>query len=333
MSSPSTHAIINPDLAYLLKNGRVKALLIAGVIVSGLFVVGQGAMSQFAVNLARSGHWELAATLATAAAKLTNSARDYSRLGDVYLEAQQYNQAAQAFQETLLRDPDYPGAHFKRGRMLFALGDFSRAVSETTAELEQNPNHIKAKYIRGLAYSYLANWSAAEKDFIDLLIVNSDWSWTRIDLSWVYLAQGKYREAENLLRPTVQNNPDSPWALNNLGLALMNQGRFGEAEVLYTQALVAAQHLRLDQFLTAYPLKKPAQFPHGRAELVIGILFNRGVNFERQGELNRAQEVYQSVLALVKDVEAADNASQNLGMSRQMLEEHITELANKQTNG
>lgn len=308
---------------------RRKAAAAVAIVAVLLATVYSGAAGAFAVKQSAKGRSWLAVPLAKASAKLTNLAKSYFQLGDVYLNLQDYEKAAESYQQVLLRDGSFRGAHYKRARALFVTGDFPRAISEATSALERDPSHVRAKYIRGLAYSYRADWVSAEKDFTDLLLVNQDWAWTRIDLSWVYLAQGKYGEAENILADTLVNHPGNAWALNNLGLARMHQGNLAGAGESFTQAMQAVDIMEPVQFLQAYPLRKPAQFALGQKQLKQGILFNLAVLYEKEENWAKARETYGQVLAQVKETGGGVGDSIR-GITTEQLEKRIRLLAEKE---
>ena len=56
-------------------------------------------------------------------------------------------------------------AYSNRGIAYGALGNFNKAVSDTTKAIELNPNFANAYYIRGIIYQELGETAKAQADF------------------------------------------------------------------------------------------------------------------------------------------------------------------------
>jgi len=244
-----------------------------------------------------AGREQLLLPVARVAVLLDPEAEQLMRLGKLYVQAGQREKAEQILTEAVIADPTVRGVHYELARTLFVQGNYAQALSRLGDELTRHPDNLKALYLRGLTYSYLGYWDEASADFSAFIAATPFAPWARIDLSWGYLATGKYNEAETVLREVVKNVPNNPWALNNLGLALMNQGRYDEANMAFAQTVSAIDVLEVGQFLTAYPEASAQQFPRSRAQLRRGVGFNIAVLAENRGNTAQAIQLYQQVVA------------------------------------
>jgi len=117
---------------------------------------------------------------------------------------------------------------------------FQHALTVTT-------ENQKAHQGLGLAWHARSRQDLAVHHLQESLRIHND-PVTHNDLGYVYMAMGKYPEAEKHFRAFLIDNQKSAKAHNNLGAALAAQGRYQEAEIELTTALkldpdyVAARH-------------------------------------------------------------------------------------------
>ncbi|MFM7449309.1 MAG: tetratricopeptide repeat protein [Leptolyngbyaceae cyanobacterium] len=117
-------------------------------------------------------------------------------------------------------------------------------------------------------------------------------------LAQLYASQGRYEEAEPLLREALQlrrellgeRNPDVATSLNNLALLYNAQGRYEEAEPLYREALQLRRELLGD-----------------RHPDVATSLNNLALLYKDQGRYEEAEPLYLEALAILAQAVGTDH--------------------------
>ncbi|MBN1888591.1 MAG: tetratricopeptide repeat protein [Thermoflexales bacterium] len=96
------------------------------------------------------------------------------RLGEVYLELQQYPAAVEAFAAASQRGGNTPAVHSGMARALQGHGDFAGAVYNWQQLIAQQPDDVQARL--GLASTWLAqeNWGQAQLALNEVLVVQPD---------------------------------------------------------------------------------------------------------------------------------------------------------------
>ena len=183
--------------------------------------------------------------------------------------------ARQYFTAAAERNPRVsPLLWYQFGRLEFIEGNLDEAIAKFERQLEYfgeaEPNVL---YMKGLAYGYKArrtndpaDWRQAELAFNNFLPYAPASPWTRVDLSWVYFAQGKYEDMKPVLEAGLEIRPDNPWLLNMYGLALLNTDESEAALKVFLKAHGAALRLTEADWGKAYPGNHPDLWGSGLAE-------------------------------------------------------------------
>jgi tetratricopeptide (TPR) repeat protein len=163
---------------------------------------------------------------------------------------------------------------YQLGRIDFLEGDYAAALHKFSKQREYFGDKVpNVYYMIGLTHGYqasetgsLEDWLAAEEAFITYLSLDPGSPWARTDLSWVYFAQGKYRDMLPVLMIGLENDSLHPWLLNMYGLALHNLGQKEEANTYFTQASVEIEKLTVNDWGRAYPGNNPRHWSLGLSE-------------------------------------------------------------------
>jgi len=102
----------------------------------------------------------------------STGAEDYFEQGLVFLQAQKYDQAIEAFSRTLEIIPHDFEAYNNRGIAWLYKGDSDRAIDDFTKSLDINPGYFQAYNNRGGAWVYKGDYDRAVDDFTQALTIN-----------------------------------------------------------------------------------------------------------------------------------------------------------------
>lgn len=167
-----------------------------------------------------------------------------------------------------------PALWYQLGRLSFLDGDLTEALRLFDRQMELFGEDIPAVlYMQGLAYGYQGRrendaeaWRKAELAFINYLPYAPEAPWPRVDLAWIYFAQGKYEEMIPVLEEGLVTHATNPWLLNMYGLALLNTGRKEEALQQFMGAQAGAARLTELEWGENYPGNHPGDWGTGLSE-------------------------------------------------------------------
>jgi tetratricopeptide (TPR) repeat protein len=226
------------------------------------------------------------------------TAADYNNRANVYLGMGEYEKAVAEYTKALQLDPDHVAARYNRGLALAQLGEPARAIAEFTEVIERRPSYAEAYYRRGLAHATLGDLDAAIADYdraIELAPENAAMYNSRGN---AHFKQGEQAAAIADYDRAIQLNPESAEFYLNRGLVHANQEAYKQAIADYNQAIA----LNPEQAL-AYNY--------------------RGLAYARQGEHGRALEDYEAAIRHAPGYAVAYN---NQGLSYVRLEEYAQAL-------
>lgn len=173
----------------------------------------------------------------------------------------------------------YPEAWYQLGRIDFIEGKFNAALYKFDKVVTLFPDSgIEPHYMIGLTYGYKARKTGSEEDwekaadaFLTFIAVAPEAPWPRVDLAWVYFAQGKYEEMKPVLADGLVLRPNNPWLHNMYGLALLNTGEYELAYEHFGFAKALAAELTTEDWGKSYPGNNPADWATGLEEFKAAI--------------------------------------------------------------
>lgn len=183
--------------------------------------------------------------------------------------------ARQYYMQAIEKDPrGNQNAWYQLGRIDFLEGNFLSALYKFDKQLEyfgeENPS---VHYMIGLTYGYMAkrsgkpeHWQKGEESFSRFIELVPSAPWSRVDLAWIYFAQGRYEEMLPLLEEALPAEADNPWVQNMYGLALLNTGRREEARTHFEIAKEHAAELTVEDWGKTYPGNDPQIWGEGLEE-------------------------------------------------------------------
>lgn len=203
------------------------------------------------------------------------------KLGEYYFnhtdagEAYDLKKARLYYTELINRDPrGNQIAWYQLGRIDFIEGDFNGALFKFEKQKNLFPDSgLNPDYMVGLVYGYRArqsgkeaDWESAENAFKRFIEYVPAAPWSRVDLAWIYFAQGKFEEMKPVLKIGLDFNPDNAWLHNMYGLAYLNTGELEVAHGHFVTAEELSQLLTPADWGSAYPGNDPNDWAQGLKE-------------------------------------------------------------------
>lgn len=183
---------------------------------------------------------------------------------------------ARAYYEAAIEiDPRaHPAVWYQLGRIDFIEGKFNAALYKFDKQLQYfEESGLNPYYMIGLTYGYKArqsglreDWDAGAEAFEKFIDFEPYAPWPRVDLAWIYFAQGKYEEMKPTLERGLEHYPDNAWLLNMYGLALLNTDNKLEARRQFVLAQSAVADITAEDWGKAYPGNNPADWAQGLQE-------------------------------------------------------------------
>jgi len=201
--------------------------------------------------------------------------------GEYYFNHQEneeeYNlsKARQYYTELIRRDPKgHSAVWYQLGRIDFIEGYFDDALFKFKKQEEYfSESGINSYYMIGLVYGYRAretgdelDWNLAAEAFEKFITFAPNAPWPRVDLAWVYFAQGKYEEIGLVVQAGLEKHPDNAWLLNMQGLHFLNTQEYTKAKASFLEAADSAGKLTTWQWGSSYPGNNPDDWARGLAE-------------------------------------------------------------------
>lgn len=224
-----------------------------------------------------------------------NDADLYVAKGEYYLNNKEGSYDLSSAQEMFVRaktlDEKSVVATYNLARTYFLQGNLDQAEVYLQETLTLDSENKRPHYILGLVHTYGENFEAAAKDFQKFIEYAPD-EWAGYnDLAWVYLQDGKYREAEDIsrdgLRAVDENNI---WLLTNLGAAQLQLGEHKEALSTFLKVESLFYDVPDPVWQEAYPGNDPIQVNIIKTEFEGLIFFNKAQAYEQLGGVESYKE-------------------------------------------
>jgi tetratricopeptide (TPR) repeat protein len=170
-------------------------------------------------------------------------------VGLVYLQNGKYDEAIQYFQKSLSLRPNSDLALNAMGLAFFMKGEFQQAVSYFEKSLQVNPDLTEARNYLGSVYQEMGIMDKAEQEFRKAI---ADETYKSRDLPYynlarLYFAQGKDKEALELVEKSIALNNRMIMSLNLRGVILERMGQLEGAISSYSEALqIAPEDINLN---------------------------------------------------------------------------------------
>ena len=183
--------------------------------------------------------------------------------------------AKKYYEAAILNDPKgSPIVWYQLGRIDFILGNSEAALYRFAKQIEYFGEEVpNVYYMLGLTHGFKArqtgnaeDWERGAEAFSRFIEFEPAEPWPRVDLAWIYFAQGKYAEMIPVLEIGLDHSPSNPWLLNMYGLALLNTGEKDKARIALLDAKRYAAELTPHDWGVAYSGNNPADWERGLRE-------------------------------------------------------------------
>jgi len=167
--------------------------------------------------------------------KAGDSPQAHELLAESYESQGKWDEAAKQYRLILEKNPDFPGIHFRLGRLLLSKPNPSADVAqqakhEFEEELRIDPSNAGAEYVLGELARQNQQWDEAESHFSHAAKLDPHFAEAFIGLGITLLSEKKYTDAVAPLQTAVNLEPGNPDAHYNLAMAYTRAGRKEEGQ-------------------------------------------------------------------------------------------------------
>ncbi len=167
-----------------------------------------------------------------------NNPYAYSQLGAIYNKQLKYEMAIPAFRKALSLNPNDFQASFGMGMAHLRLKQPKQAVSALIRCTATNPKFPDAFYNLGLAYQSLEQWENAAKAYQQFIQINPGPAWTGYNqLGSVYMKMQRYDQAITAFQEVIKSNPSDLKATYSLAYSYDMSGQYNQAVPLYRKLI------------------------------------------------------------------------------------------------
>jgi tetratricopeptide (TPR) repeat protein len=219
----------------------------------------------------RAGKPALAQRAVHSLAGAVQDAYALDQTGRAYEEAGLTELAVWAYQEAVVLDPQFPGAHYNLGRLYLEAGDLKHGVAEMQVALHLHPDFPEAHQALGMAYTEQGRFDEAIVHLQRALALAPDLTVVRNHLGRIFLAQGRLEEAVQTFRALVERAPDVVEGRHNLAVAYARRGQKEQAVEQFKEALRLQPDFHTARLDLAALLLEMGRFPDAIETLKAGL--------------------------------------------------------------
>ena len=158
-----------------------------------------------------------------------NSFRSHQLQAEFCAARGHLNEAAQAYEQAVARNPDAPGVNFALGDIYFGLGQYDKAEPALRKELEIDPHHPIVNLELGIIKNSRQQFDQAIRHLERALRVDGRLPDAHLALASAYVAKGRLPAAEGALRRAIALAPGDPQPYYQLAQVYRKLGRMDEA--------------------------------------------------------------------------------------------------------
>ena len=164
------------------------------------------------------------------------------QLGELELQAADYEKAVQHLKAAVQMRPDDATAAFYEGQALEKLGDLAGARDALETSLKLLPGQFPARLLLGQVYLGLKYPRAAEDQFEAALLLQSNSLDARLGVTSAEIAEGNLAEAVRQLEPLSKTQTKNAEIFELLAKAYSGLGNAAKAQQAEARAKLLRQH-------------------------------------------------------------------------------------------
>jgi tetratricopeptide (TPR) repeat protein len=234
----------------------------------------------------RAGKPALAQQAVHSLAGTVHNAYALDQMGRSYEEVGLTELASWVYQEAVVLDPEFPGAHYNLGRLYLEAGDLKHGIAEMQVTLHLHPDFPEAHQALGMAYTEQNRFDDAIVHLQRALVLAPDLTVVRNHLGRIFLGQGRLDEAVQTFRALVERAPDVVEGRHNLAVAYARRGQRELAIEQFKEALHLQPDFHAARLDLAALLLEMGRFPDAIDTLRAGLAAATASTGERvPGEL------------------------------------------------
>jgi tetratricopeptide (TPR) repeat protein len=158
-----------------------------------------------------------------------NAALAYFNAGILYLQFKKYDDAVNAFQQSILLEPNSAEANNNLGMALGSLKQYSRAAAAFQRAIALDRNLLIAHFNVGLMYSQMGQLKYAEFVYKILIRDHPEYAAGYDGMAVILSKSGRAREAIPLHQKAISLDTDNPSFYYNLGISYLVLDNTGKA--------------------------------------------------------------------------------------------------------
>jgi tetratricopeptide (TPR) repeat protein len=177
-----------------------------------------------------------------------SSPEAHELLAESYESQGKWDDAEKEYRKIIEQDPNFPGIHFRLGRLLLSKPNPAPSVAddakhEFEKELATDPSNAGAEYVLGELARQSQLWDDAVAHFSRAAKLDSHFAEAFLGLGVSLMSLKRYSDAVSPLETAVKLEPGNPNAHYNLATAYTRAGRKeeGEKEFAIHQKLIKTQ--------------------------------------------------------------------------------------------
>jgi tetratricopeptide (TPR) repeat protein len=184
----------------------------------------------WASSLVHQGELKQASDVLLEYEKSNRSNEALLSVGQLWIDANDYQRAVDSFHRALQSDPSLLKAHYFAGQAYLRWEHWTEAADEFQAELKLNPGDLEARYNLGFVELEQSKVDDAVKLFQEVVNANPDHANANYQLGKIRLDQGRVPEAVEYLEKAARLSPQSDYMHYQLQAAYRKQSRFADAD-------------------------------------------------------------------------------------------------------
>lgn len=160
----------------------------------------------------------------------------HQKIGSVYASIGRTEEAIAAYQRAQILDPKNPAPQVSLGGLYHALERYEEAIAAYQRASALDPTTVLPHVGLGILYHRLGHYEAALGACLRAVELAPNDAWSHSSLGDVYFELGRYEEALAAYEQASHLDPEDAWPPYKLGDCYHHLGRYEEALAAYEQA-------------------------------------------------------------------------------------------------